>query len=255
MSNLCIVTATDEFYVDTTKVLLKSLSRNYSGEDQLVVFVMVPRDMTSYDFKLNLPNLDIRLAYPARIQKHEDSRVVAKMYKNTLFTGTSMYRFYIGDVTEGFDRAVYIDPDCVIARDISPVLEYDLQTPIAAFHEIQANYQENPAFADSAYFNSGVMIIDLNYWRINNIADELIELALRFTNWTGASDQDILNVVFRSKWSPLSINFNYLLNIYTKLDVPDPIIVHFAGKSKPWNSPVSGHKWRELWKYYHTTTF
>ena len=219
------------------------------------MFVYVSRDLVNHDFGIVNKNLNIKLLYPEGIKEHEDSRLITKMYKNTLFTGASMYRFYVGDLPAEYTKAVYVDPDCVIARDISPVIDYELKVPLAAFHEIQANYADNPEFADSAYFNSGVMIIDLDYWRKNDLGNELINLAYNFTNWTGASDQDILNVVFRNLWAPLNVNFNYLLNIYKNLDVPDPIIVHFAGKTKPWNSPISGHKWRELWKHYHTTTY
>lgn len=255
MSRRCFLTATDEYYIDTTKVLLKSLSANYNSAEPLDVFIYVPRGMVDYDFKLNLKNLNIKLMYPTGISKYESEDALVKMYKNTPYTETSIYRFYIGDLPGEFDTAVYIDPDCVVARDISPILEYELLAPLAAFHEIHALYQDNPSFSDSAYFNSGVMIIDLNYWRENGITEKLMSMVGKFTDWTGAADQDLMNVVFRGLWAPLNINFNYLVNIYPKLDILDPIIVHFAGKTKPWNSPVSGHKWRELWKYYHTTTF
>jgi len=145
--------------------------------------------------------------------------------------------------------------DCIIARDIQPLLDHELvNAPIAAFPEMHLTYQDNPMFNDTAVFNSGVMVINLDYFRENNIEDVLMETSRTMTNWIGYADQDVLNAVFKNNWSVLSIDFNYLVNIYPGVAVPNPLVVHFAGHSKPWKSSTPDSKWKKIWQLYHAAS-
>jgi lipopolysaccharide biosynthesis glycosyltransferase len=95
------------------------------------------------------------------------------------------------------------------------------------------------------------MVIDLDYFRENSIEDVLMDVSMNFKDWLGYADQDVFNVVFKNNWSTLSINFNYLANIYKSLPVLDPVVVHFAGASKPWLSNAKDTQWVRLWRSYH----
>jgi lipopolysaccharide biosynthesis glycosyltransferase len=254
--NTCLVLATDIYFLDQMQVLLKSVSAHYNGSEKLNVVVLVPRELLSKQNEiLRFANLDISFRYPEELDDPEVQALASKMYKNANFTSASMYRYFMGGACAEFDKAIYIDIDCVIARDIQPLLDFELiNAPIAALHEMHLEHLNNPAFKDSAYFNAGVLVVDLNRWREQETTKKLLETSKTFTNWTGSADQDILNVVFRNNWTPLNINFNYLVNIYPGLKIFDPIVVHFAGKSKPWINSTKTNVWKELWNHYRTTT-
>lgn len=70
------------------------------------------------------------------------------------------------------------------------------------------------------------------------------------TDWTNNTDQDVLNVMFRNNWTPLPMSFNYLINVYPNIEMKDPLVVHWAGKQKPWLSNCPDNKWKQLWKQY-----
>lgn len=252
-SKTCIVLATDIYFADYAQVLLKSISANYSGTEKLDVVVLVSKDVLDRGYQfIEFENLNILLRYPSQVEKHEASGLASRMYKNSNFTSASMYRYFMGNVCAEFDKAIYIDIDCIVARDIQPILDFELvNAPIAAFQEMHLEHPDNPYFRDRAYFNSGVLVVDLNRWRADGIEEKLIEVSESFDAWTGSQDQDILNVVFQDNWTPLNINFNYLTNIYPGLKISDPIIVHFAGKSKPWKPTTSDNEWKRLWQYYN----
>jgi lipopolysaccharide biosynthesis glycosyltransferase len=104
------------------------------------------------------------------------------------------------------------------------------------------------------YFNSGIMLVDLNKWRKSG----LLERGRRFANehpdrlrhW----DQDVLNHVFEADWLPLPDRWNacphlfglcrdydaigYKFNAAEKEAISNPAIIHFAGPGpiKPWNA-------------------
>jgi len=161
-----------------------------------------------------------------------------------------MYRFFMGDALRNYSKAVYIDADTLIARDIQPLLDFPLVVPVAAFNEGQLNLEDNPAFKDAAYFNSGVMVVDLRQWRSLQVSKKLLKIAAEFENWTGSTDQDVLNIMFRNNWTPLPMAFNYMVNIFPDVELKDPLVVHWAGKQKPWLSNSRNDKWKQTWKYY-----
>jgi lipopolysaccharide biosynthesis glycosyltransferase len=250
----CLVLIADEHVVDYAKTLLKSVSANYHGVQSLKVFILSPKKVHYRQEEFSFRNLDVEFAYPEGVKIHEDDGFVARMYSGKHFTGTSIYRYYVGNICTGYEKAIYIDVDCVIARDIQPLLDFELvSTPIAAFPEIAQSYPNNPRFRDTALFNAGVMVIDLDYFRKNTIEDVLMERSRTMTDWIGYADQDVFNDVFRNNWSALPVNFNYLVNIYSGLDVPSPVVVHFAGYAKPWNSGTPNTKWKQLWQTHHTS--
>lgn len=251
-NDTCLVIATDSNFIDYAKTLLKSVSANYSGITRLKVFVLSPESVHHRGAEFVFPNLNVEFVYPEGVRPYEENGFVDKMYKNVQYTGASMYRYFVGAVCAEYKKAIYMDIDCIVARDIQPLLDYKLvDAPIAAFPEIQLNFPENETFRDTSIFNSGVMVINLDYFRENNIEDVLMDVSMNFTDWLGYADQDVFNVVFKNNWSPLSINFNYLVNIYKSLPVLDPVVVHFAGRSKPWLSGTPETKWKKLWKSYH----
>lgn len=254
MNKTCVVTATDRDFVVPTEVMLRSLDANYSGEHKLDVYVLVPEKMKNWEFSgTKFENIVINIVSPQVVLGEDAEEVADQLWARSpvsRITGASMYRFYMADIARSYKKAVYIDADCIIARDITPLLDYELYAPLAAFPEIQLDYSGNPAFRDAAYFNSGVMVVDLHYWRSQQVGKKLLKLIETFTNWTGASDQDLLNVVYRNKWTALPMDFNYLLNIYVNIDLKDPLVVHWAGKQKPWLSNSPDTKWKRLWRQY-----
>ena len=100
---------------------------------------------------------------------------------------------------------------------------------------------------DSLYFNSGVVIMDLEQWRKHDYAKQVIELAA--VGNLPHHDQDALNKVFLGNWTVLPMKWNVIppvFNLFSKIlfnsDLcknaiaarKDKAILHFAGRYKPW---------------------
>lgn len=251
--NICFITATDGDYFVPTEIMLRSLDANYKSEQKLDVYVLVDKELSSWQFKTIYKNLNVSLINAPEFEAEETLNVAHRIYNSrgkSRLNISSMYRFFMADVIKNYDRAVYIDSDCLVARDISPLLSYNLKAPLAAFPEIQLELVDNPEFKDYSHFNSGVMVVDLLYWRKNRISETLLKTAKTFNSWAYGYDQDILNSVFKESWTPIPASFNYLINIYKNLDVTDPLIVHWAGRQKPWMPGCPDTKWKATWNYY-----
>ena len=114
------------------------------------------------------------------------------------------------------------------------------------------------------YFNSGVMLIDLNRWRAEEISRRCIELAERHLDQALFQDQTLLNTVLCGRWEPLPLRWNcnaiHLAmhaypslrdRVYSYVEVTEamraPAFVHFISAHKPWHR-TSYHPHRDLYE-------
>lgn len=244
----CIVLATDSNLLVQTEALLSSINENYHGDQSLDVCILIPPKMGEWDLKRKYDSLDIKLVEVPQIEEPDIQESVKLTYRYLRLPPASMYRYFMADLLPDYSKAIYLDIDLIVTRDISPLLNFKLNNPIGVFVEMQMDFPDNVQYKDFAYFNSGVMAVDLDYWRENEISKKLVDLSKRITMWTGAGDQDVLNILFRNNFTSMPVNFNYLINMYKNLDIRDPLIVHWAGKTKPWDSSSPDSKWKQLWK-------
>ena len=96
------------------------------------------------------------------------------------------------------------------------------------------------------YFSSGVLVIDCQKWRQQNITQSLLETYNQYRELTQYPDQDPLNKLFENNYLELDPIYNtteqtiiYFQNNAT-LDeynfLKNNIVIrHFAGDNKPWN--------------------
>lgn len=250
MASTCVVTATDRNYFVGTEVMLRSLDANYHGEEKLEVYVLVPSKLQKWGFhSTKFKNIEVTVLYDPVFESEDAMAAAENMFKGRI-TAPAMYRFWLGDLFRDYAKAVYIDCDTVIMRDIQPLLDFEPVGALAAYNEGQLNLQSNPAFKDAAYFNDGVMVANLKTWRALQASKKAIKIAKEFKDWTGASDQDVLNIVFRNNWTPLPMSYNYMVNIFPDIELEDPLVVHWAGKAKPWLSNSRNDTWKSTWRHY-----
>ena len=120
------------------------------------------------------------------------------------------------------------------------------------------------------YFNNGVLLINLNYFRKNKVVDDLYKFIEEYPEKILYVDQDVFNHVLHSKILPIHFKYNcqngFFLRIcdmeidyygYKKeIDeaVKDPVIVHFtASAHKPWLKGCK-HPMTEEFLYYKEKT-
>jgi lipopolysaccharide biosynthesis glycosyltransferase len=141
-------------------------------------------------------------------------------------------------------RLLYLDSDVLVLGNLAYLATTDLQgrvlgavldgmdSPVKAGHP---RFKGVPSV--SAYFNAGVLLIDLKRWREEKITERALEYLKRNPN-SPYSDQDALNVACDGFWTPLPEQWNfqnhYGRDIARMLESERPRIVHFVTNSKPW---------------------
>lgn len=156
-------------------------------------------------------------------------------------------------------RALYVDSDIVFTTPLDRLLHADLaghpvaarlETPRPEVRRAIAHHK----LADGRYFNSGVLLMDLQHpglaaaldTAVQAIADQGVTLLYH--------DQCALNLGFREQFADLDMAWNYPVTETTTLaDIPaETGILHFLDRPKPWSAAYGGEagplwfdKWRE----------
>ena len=164
------------------------------------------------------------------------------------------YRIFIEKyLPKNLKNIVYIDADIICQKDPTKDIKSTQQVLEKSDHIISvrtehyknknnANVYERLLMNNEKYFNAGVMLIDLNKWRENNLTKVLRKKMNEISELIELWDQDILNHYFDGKYNELNnnLNFNlYLTEKNSKIKASDEslnqmIFLHYSGSYKPW---------------------
>lgn len=248
------MTSFDKDYLEYSKVAIKSLGKHYHEEDILKVICLVPRDLLTlekeYSKSINQANLNIEFRASTMFEQLlKDGYAYA--YRHISLN--AYQRIFIGSTLPDYDIAIYLDPDILIRRNFNPMLNYTSKAPFLAVIETVNASISSFAKHDVPYFNNGVFIADLNFWRSEEIEEKL--LSWIFNNAKAPlAEQDAMNSILGECMGPLPFTFNFFdwtveNNKLMAEEFDDPLVVHFAGEDKPWkNLRLSkyGYEWRRV---------
>lgn len=183
------------------------------------------------------------------------------------FSLNTYFRYLIPLLKPDISKALYIDTDILVQGDISTLFHKSLNGygigAVAYMDELYApktylNYKKNLGLKkEHHYFNAGVLLIDCDYWRKNNITDVLLQTTHTFKNKLKMPDQDVLNIVFHTAYSKLPSQYNLVVDLtaryhdfkkYTS-ELSGCLLFHYTGGNdiRPWmnkNTPNADLFWK-----------
>ncbi len=171
------------------------------------------------------------------------------------FSREMYFRIFAAGLLPGdLPRALYLDPDMVILRDLSPLYDMALEDRFfAAAWSINvaaeiAHKLRLQMPVESRYFNSGVLLMNLTLLR----GEQDVEAALSYIEQNRAKlvlpDQDALNALYGGRTALIDpLVYNLDMRYYGLLSAArlqrfnletvrrQTAIVHYCGKNKPWD--------------------
>ncbi len=189
-------------------------------------------------------------------------------------TKATYYRIKIPELFPDIKKILYLDCDLIIVKDISPLFDmnfgknYLLAVKDSSI-EMEQQYRKYVSFKNG-YFNAGVLLINLEKFRNNNISSK-IEHSLKNQELPPHShDQGALNKILFDKWGMISPVWNQLAGVsieknfknttYLKKEFfeskNNPSIIHFSSRfSKPWSYESISPNKELYYKYLKKTLF
>lgn len=175
-------------------------------------------------------------------------------------------RYLIPQLRPDLKKVIYLDVDIIVKGDIADLFNISLGGnhlgAIPEYTDVLENHIKELAISNThKYFNAGILVIDCDYFRKNNLTDLLIKKTMEIK--PKYQDQDILNIVFQDNYKILNYKFNvssYMNEFNNKKMDPEvqealkkPFIIHYS-TFKPWNdrSVIFAD---DFWYYARKTSF
>ncbi len=178
-----------------------------------------------------------------------DLSQVDKLRSTLLVKSKSPYaRFFIPEYLAGVSRCIYLDTDLIVCSDLNSLQALDLEGKSSACvidggidtPEQQQRLRDKLKLRNpQQYFNSGVIVMDLDAWRRQNIQSKALTIAQQNYDLLDQMDQDALNIVLQDDWVVLDPKWNTSKG---RADVHfSDGIIHFLGKVKPWHADYAAN--------------
>ena len=134
------------------------------------------------------------------------------------YTSYAAYaRVFLPDVLEEDGRVLYLDCDTLVDGSLDELFAVDLQDkPFAlgydcVLHHYKRHVRHPP---ELPYFNSGVMLIDLEAWRAHRCTERILAELAHPRGPNPLGDQDIIVRVFPQETRPLDPKWNFLSQFF-----------------------------------------
>ena len=260
---LPIFLSSDENYAKYLTVTLQSIIAN--TKEKISVYVLdggisevnktrIQKMITEVGHNIEFIEMDFSLFENLPVVRH--------------FSLNSYFRYLIPTLNQKIKKALYVDTDMVIEGDVKEIFDIDLEGKglgATAYMDedmnknVYADYKEKLSLPQThRYFNSGLLLINCDYWRNNQITEKLFQKTNELKNIIKMQDQDILNLVFKEDYKELPAQYNLVVDLtadYKNFNsylssLKGCFVLHFTGGRdvRPWmKSNVPGEKY--FWKY------
>lgn len=256
-----IVCCTDENYAFNFPVIAQSVLEHHAKEE--VAFYLLHSALTpSTEEKIERYVAEKGLAFSRLFL---DDSIFAHLPQIGYFTIGMYYRLLIPEMLpKEFDKVLYLDMDVIVEGRLDDFWNLNLDGKAAAVIEDRTT-EHLGEYSPSRYFNSGVMLMNLDYWRVHNVKEKAIAFMVQHTDILRFPDQDALNVVLQHDVTFMPDKWNYHLNLEKKFlkralkgkvdKDKAPVIVHFNQRVKPWMYHCRHPYMPRYWQLLKKTTF
>lgn len=267
-----IVLATDDKFVQHCCVAMTSVLLN----DKNVHFYIFTEGLTRHNVEL-LTNHVASLGGKIEICI-VNSEIVGKFpmpeYADAHISIATYYRLFAALILpDNIDKIIYMDCDMIARKSFNDLWNMDINGyALAAVYQSMGESQTRDKRRllmpdDVGYFNAGLLLMNIDYWRKNNVTDKLFYFIKAHYGLIKQHDQDVLNAVLYNSVKPISFTWNYMplffdlkpskFQSFLNYNEPiaDPANIHFVSAPKPWDFGCENPYRRDYYKVLEMTPF
>ncbi|OKH55975.1 glycosyl transferase [Calothrix sp. HK-06] len=256
---IVIVGCADDNYSMPLATTMSSVIAHVSSQLQVVICIIADKITQANKKKilksLNKPNVIIEWLVP-------DEAKLTNAIISRHITIAAYYRILISELLPAkYQKAIYLDSDVIVKTNIEKlwdtkiadnyvlaVQDMDIDAAYVSSSKGLQNYQKLRIAPNCKYFNSGVLVINIEKWRRDNLSQKIIDYINNNQQYIRWHDQDAMNAVIAGRWGELDPRWNSQAVIHsysswkeTSLTeemyhnvINNSYIVHFSSSAKPW---------------------
>lgn len=270
MSRLAVLYSCDENYARIMAVSIVSLYENNKEIDDVVVYCLIHnvKDNTKHNLERISKKYNRSIFFI-------DSASICNNYRFWESNEDSRYVRLLADRILKEERVLYLDCDLIINGNLGELVNLDIckYAVAAVLDTCRKKARDESDMQDiNKYFNSGVLLMNLKYWRDYNLYENFKEFKQAHNSKGMFRDQRVLNGTLEGKAYILKPQYNVtpelfkfsssqiirlckIGSFYSQGEIKEarkkPIVVHFAGVSiyRPWFENCE-HKYTKQYREY-----
>lgn len=176
---------------------------------------------------------------------HLPEQLFANLPSTELFSKAIYYRLLAPYLLKREATLLYLDADIVCLNAFTDFynsrLAYtDIALVVREGKHLAPTLAANIGLQGSNYFNSGMLLINVQRWLQESISDKTISILESQGHKFKYMDQDALNILLEGKVKFVEKKYNFIFMLgyqeadYKALPSVDTVFLHYAGINKPW---------------------
>ncbi len=265
-----ILCATDDNYVPYCGIMLTSVFDN-NKDSEIEVYILIDKPLSVSNCR-RIERLSRHYHQKIHLVMVDNSFVAQFPTRGMSYWSVAMYYrlFAVELLPNSIDTILYLDCDIIVNSSIESLFEIDMEDAAIAsvcdIYNFSTECSERLGYPpEGGYFNSGVMLMNMSYWREHRIGEECLDYLKNNYNCLLANDQDVLNAILWDRKLELPLTYNYQLQFlssyFFNLQSPsmkqnildtyeNPTIIHYAYSIKPWSVMYYRLPFSDVWEHY-----
>lgn len=155
---------------------------------------------------------------------------------DTIYSNFSFAKLLLSELTKE-EKIIYLDMDTIVKNDLSLLWELDFNNNYALgvkdYGVLDENYHYGTLNTNCKYINTGVMVLNLDKIRKDNLVEKLFDFIN--SHKLVYPDQDAFNIICDSKISYIPSMYNFAYKVTKEVINRDKaIIIHYPGVKEYW---------------------
>ena len=196
---------------------------------------------------------------------------IREFHRDCRFPLACYSRIFIPEIAPKEKRALYLDCDVIARSDVAELFDQYLgghtigaivDSTWKHIESFREQIKEMDFAADHKYFNSGVILIDCEKWRKDNITDRFFAIERQYRGKNLCPDQCLLNKIFENNYQELDMRFNFWLDrrdktqdIGTEMAKRNDVVIRHYADRKPLAANPEDPDYQEFWFFARMTPF
>lgn len=258
-----IALAANELFAIPCMVAIVSVLEN-NKHNECVVYVLT----TGFSKKTKEKFAKLSAAYKQKIEiVTMDSSRLAGVSVDPVFSIMTYFRFFLPGLLIKEDKVLYLDCDMIVRGALDDLYRVDVSEKACAVVEDQWADDvraKNRLNVDAPTFNAGMLVMNLKYWRANDLAQKCIDYLVQNKEKCIYCDQDAMNALLENRVVYLPYRYNvqagWLENLNEipfhhskwktlKNEIENAVIMHYSMRIKPWHKE-STHRYKDEFLHY-----
>lgn len=253
--------ATDDNYAPFLAVTFKSILDNASKDFSYKFYVLTTNLSSSYEKRIKeFESEDVKIEFI--FLKETIEKIKAKFHLRDYYSIETYYRFFIANMFPQYDKVLYCDCDVIVLGDIAELYNHNIDNYLvgACPEEVMTEVKIFGDYVEQAldvecekYFNAGVMLMNLDGFRKENIEEKFFDMLQKYT-FRVTQDEDYLNVLCKGKVKLFHLGWNKTAFKNDKFNDKDLKLIHYKIHWKPWHYDGVLYE-NHFWDYAKQTSF